>query len=346
MIVARKLDLGRGWFQTAGAQSDVVISSRIRLGRNIDGHAFGVLLAEPERAELASRLRAVIQGCRDSFYRLELAQDDRLLHSVLLERNLLSASEHGIDEVYVRSDQLCTVVPFDGEHVVLVGIRSGLELRSIHRDLSRLAGRIDRDLPFAVSLHWGYVAADPLASGALMQGSILLHLPALVEQGDPDGALDKARSGAARLELFPSGQANRNGSLANVFQLSNAPNCGLNEEQIIVQLEEAVHGLVHYEREARAQLLQGRRRETTESVERAIGLLRHTPAIGAEEALVLLSWIRLGVALELTEEISIEEVTALLFVSQRCNVMQVSQRPGDEDDRRARLLRDRLASHG
>ena len=343
MIVARKLDLGRGWFRASGADGDVVISSRIRLGRNIDGFLFCDMLDNAEREALAFRLRSVIQGHRNTYSRFQVAQQDKQIRTVLLERTLLNAKSNEIDEVFVRVDQRCVVIPFDGEHVTLVGVRSGLELREIFQDLSRLADRIDRDLPFAVSLHWGYVGADPLASGALMQASALLHLPALVELGDPQSAFAALSAAGIRLEVFRSGQTN---SLANVYQITTAPICGATEDQILIQLEKAVRGLVHYEREARAQLLQSRRQETAESMQRAIGLLRYASAIRAEEALALLSWIRLGVALELTEEISMEEVTELLFVSQRCHVMHASATGKDEDDRRADLLRQRLAAHG
>ncbi len=345
MINAHKLDLGRGWFRASGADGDVVISSRMRLGRNFDGHVFTDLLSNSDREALAGRLRAVVQGHSDTFSRLQLAHNDREILPVLLERGLLNSGGGSIDEVFVRADQGCVIIPFDREHLTLVGVRSGLELRSIHDDLSRLAGRIDGDLPFAVSLHWGYVAADPMQSGALLQASVLLHLPALVELGDPNAALQSVEGRGIRLARFHSAQAN---SLANVYQLETVAVPGASEEDITVQLEETVRGLVDYEREARLQLLQSRRQDTAESVERAIGLLRYTSAIAADEAMALLSWIRLGVALELTEEISMEEVTALLFVSQRCHLMHAvsacGTHAGDEDDRRAQLLRQRLAA--
>lgn len=344
MVIAHKLDLGRGWFWEAGADTDVVILSRIRLGRNFDGFAFTDTLSFEGRAALASEIRRFLHDRPTVFGRFRLNRASAGPGDLLRERFLLDEASTGCPEVYVRDDQQCVLIPFDGDHLSLRGFRSGRALPACHEDLAAFASDIDAELPFAVSLHWGYLSPDPGTAGAVLRASVLLHLPALIECGDRDGAIaEAAGEGRVRVESFRSG---RTASLAAVVQISSTPAFGTNESGILVQLEEAIERLVHYEREARAELLRHRGDETADMVRRALGLLRHTPAVRAEEAMELLSWIRLGAALKITDELTMEEATALLFVSQRSHVLRQAGADEDEDGLRATLLKRQLASGG
>ncbi len=344
MVVAHKLDLGRGWFWESGADTDVVILSRIRLGRSFDGTVFTDSLSFEERAALASEIRRFLHDHPVVFGRFRLNQNTSEPAALLRERFLLEARSTDCPEIYVRDDQHCVVVPFEDDHLALWGFRSGLGLRDCHQDIAAFAAEFDDQLPFAVSLRWGYLSPDPGVAGAVLRASVLLHLPALIESGDPEGAIaEVAGAGLVRVENFRSG---RTASLAAVVQLTGTPTFGADESRILVQLEEAVERLVHYEREARHELLRNRGEETADMVRRALGLLRHTTAVRADEAMELLSWIRLGVALEITDELTMEEATALLFVSQRSHVMREARVNEDENGLRALLLKQQLTSGG
>lgn len=344
MLVARKLDLGRGWFWESGADTDVVILSRVRLGRNIDGVVFSESMSFEERGALASRFRRILHEHPAVFGRFPLNERISDSGALLRERFLLETASTNCPEIYVRDDQRCAVIPFEEDHLALWGFRSGRALRDCHEDMVSLAAEIESELPFAVSLRWGYLSPDPGAAGAVLRASALLHLPALIEAGDHDGAIaDIVGEGYVRVESFRS---SRTASLAEIVQVSSTPVFGADESRILVQLEEAIERLVHYEREARVELLRHRGEEVAEMVRRALGLLRHTPTVQAEEAMELLSWIRLGVALEITEEVTMEEATALLFVTQRSHVMREARVNEDENGLRAMVLKRQLASGG
>jgi protein arginine kinase len=346
MIVARKLDLGRGWFLSSGADSDVVICSRIRLGRNFAGYPFVDRLVEEDRNDLSQQFLRVIDGHSDIFshFPAELSgEPDELARQALLERCLIEQTPLSPRALFVQEDLNLALSLFDDDHLRIVSMRSGRALRETLCDAQELEAYIDREMPFAVSLHWGYVGPDPQQSGAGMSASVLVHLPALMDGPDSHEAFVSVLEPGVRIKAFRSESSH---SLANVYQLEAGRRPGHNEDQIIAELEESAGRLVHYERQARNRLAETRRDETQSSVQRALGLLRTTSAIRADEALQLLSWIRLGVALGLADEISMEEVTTLMFLSQKSHLMQTTGRRDDEDDRRAHLLRRGLSTDG
>ncbi len=342
MVIAHKLDLDRGWFFAAGPEGDVVLSTHVRLGRNVAGYPFLPLLPAEARTEIAEAIRTVLDGRDEEFGAFSDPLDQTAL--LLRERRLVDVPLEHVGEVFVRADQAVAVTLFDEDHVRVSASRSGWAPSDALSDACAIADIVDAELPFAVSLHWGYMGPDPNVSGAALRASALLHLPALMDSPQAHEAVHSALSPGIVIKAFRSSGSH---SLGNVYLLESGAHPGWNETKILDELANCVSRLVHYEREARETLRNEHREETRESVERALAMLRNAAAIRADDAMQLLSWVRLGVALGLTDEIGMEEVTSLLFLSQKSHLMQSGDRPEDnEDDCRAHLLRRCLAARG
>lgn len=342
MVIADKLDLDRGWFFAAGPEGDVVLSTHVRLGRNVAGYPFLPLLPAEAQTEIAEAVRTVLDGRDEEFGAFSDPLDQTAL--LLRERRLVDVPLQHVGDVFVRADQAVAVTLFDEDHVRVSASRSGWAPSDALSNACAIADIVDTQLPFAVSLHWGYMGPDPNVSGAALRASALLHLPALMDSPQAHEAVHSALSPGIAIKAFRSSGSH---SLGNVYLLETGAHPGWNETKILDELANCVSRLVHYEREAREMLRNERREETRESVERALAMLRNAAAIRADDAMQLLSWVRLGVALGLTDEIGMEEVTSLLFLSQKSHLMQSGDRPEDnEDDCRAHLLRRCLAARG
>ena len=342
MVIAHRLDLDRGWFFTPGPEGDVVLSTHVRLGRNVAGYPFIPLLSAEARTQITEAVRTVLDGLEEEFGVFSDPLDQTAL--LLRERRLVDVPLQHDGDVFVRADQGVTVTLFDEDHVRVSASQSGWSPADVLSEARTIADTVDTHLPFAVSLHWGYMGPDPHASGAAVRASALLHLPALMDSPQAHDAVGTALAPGIAIKAFRSSGSH---SLGNVYLLESGVHPGWNETNILDELATSVSRLVHYEREAREGLLNERRDDTRESVERALALLRNAAAIRADDAMQLLSWVRLGVALGLTDEIGMEEVTSLLFLSQKSHLLQSGDGPEDnEDDSRAHLLRRCLAARG
>lgn len=348
---------GAHWLQGEGSDSDVVISSRVRLARNVVGTPF------LQRATPEQRLR-VLSCCRDHIMKVglgrellwvdvhKLPQTDRTL---LVERHLVS-KEHAKGGVGSGTDWprgLCVSIPDERlsimvneeDHLRVQVIRSGLALDDAWRQITAVDDLIESGLEYAFSPRFGYLTACPTNVGCGVRMSVMLHLPGLKLTGE----LDKLRRATKELGLAVRGYYGENtDATGDLFQISNQTTLGKNEEQIRQEFEKHVLPLVlEYERASRVLLVEKRRRSTEDQVFRALGVLRGARLLSPDEAMAHLSLVRLGVLMGLVTDVPEQAVAQLLLLVQPAHLQRLLGREMDQQKRRearADLVRERLGS--
>lgn len=346
------------WLRGEGDSSDVVMSSRVRLARNLAGFPF------MPRAERADR-EQILELCRGQITRVGLSQQLMWidLHrstkpecSLLVERQLisrphakgkLSNGSGGPDEprgvaVGLPDEQLAVMVN-EEDHLRIQSIRCGLDLASAYEQADKLDDALEEGLEYAFSPRFGYLTACPTNVGTGVRFSVMLHLPGLRITGE----IEKVRHAADDMGLAVRGFYGEGSDAAgDFFQLSNQVTLGKTEERLLETMQhDIVPRVVEYERRARDVLLGKRKRATEDAVFRAVGTLRHARLLTVEESMNLLSQVRLGIMLRLIPDIQPDTVNLLMLLVQNAHLERLNGRELDSGDRsaaRADLVRERI----
>jgi protein arginine kinase len=336
------------WLRGEGSDADVVMSSRIRLARNVAGFPFASRASEKQRAETLARVRGALQGVHlgERTFFLDLAATPALDTAFLVERHLISrelAVGKGPRGVGFGDDERMSVMVNEEDHVRLQAIRSGLSLDDAWKSAVELDRALEAAVPWAVSPTYGYLTACPTNVGTGLRASVMLHLPALVYAKQ----IDRVFQAAAKTGLAVRGYYGE-GTMASgdFYQISNQVTLGVAEDDILRSVSRMLPSILGYEREVRQHLLSAKRRVRLEDkVHRARALLRSARSIASEEAMELLSAVRLGVVLKLLDEPTLDEVNELFVLTQPAHLQKLSGREIEADERdveRADLLRKRL----
>jgi protein arginine kinase len=342
---------GGEWLRGDGPEGDIVISSRVRLARNLDGHRFLTRAGAEERRDIAARVKASVMNSRfaDRILHVDLEKETPLIGSLLVERHLISrelAQSEGPRGVAFGSREAISIMVNEEDHLRIQVLQSGLLLEEAWRGASAVDGLLDGDLPFAWHPRWGYLTACPTNAGTGMRASVMLHLPALALSAHKTRAFAAVQEMSLAVRgLFGEGTA----PLGDLFQVSNQVTFGMDEASIVRHVASVVPRLLHYERRVREQMLRKRRRALEDRVWRAVGVLRTARLITTQETLEHLSSLRLGVNLGIVDGVSLRTVNDLFILCQPAHLQELEGRPisGEErDEARATFLRRRLSETG
>lgn len=335
------------WLRALGPDADIVISSRIRLARNLSSFPFTNRVNAHQKAEietyLKGRLEAVDFEPRLSYLNLAaLSTLDRLL---LVERQLISrelANSEGPRGVAFAPNEIISVMVNEEDHIRLQVIRSGFSLDEAWQEADRLDDKLEEKVPYAFSEEFGYLTACPTNVGTGLRASVMLHLPALVLIKQ----IEKVFRALQKINLAVRGLYGE-GSRASgdFYQISNQVTLGKSETTIINEIRDVIPNIVNYERQARQALTRESRPLVLDRVQRAFGTLKSAAMMTSEETMDLLSSVRLGVNLGLLDDINITEVNELFIHTQPAHLQKLIGRELDSDERnseRARFLRNRL----
>lgn len=341
-------DGGMAWLDGSGPDSQMVLSTRVRLARNLVGYPFASRSTADHREAI---FRDVSQAARDtvslrgaiSFRLDELAPEDRqLLH----ERHLVSKELAGVEEPHpVRAGAAVLVQDRLGlmlneeDHLRLQGLCSGFDLQAAYHQVEQLDGELGQRLPFAFHPEFGYLTSCPTNVGTGLRASVLIHLPGLVLTKE----ISKVLQGLAQVGLTFRGLYGEGSEVVgNFFQLSNQTTLGKSEPELLDHLGKMVRQVMEYEEQARAVLRRDVPTIIEDKVWRAYGLLRHARRLSFEETMNLLSGVRLGVGLQLVDRCGLYALNKLLVHTQPAHLAALEGVRLDEDDlsvRRARHVR-------
>lgn len=338
------------WLRGNGADNDVVISSRVRLARNVTGFPFA---ARATCADFKSVVAAVTAAADEvlpqgEFETLDMGAllpgDAALLH----ERQLVSSDFIKLDcprALILQKNEELSVMVNEEDHLRMQTTANGFVLNKLWERINAFDNLLESKLDYAFDDQFGYLTACPSNVGTGMRASVLLHLPGLIETGE----LAKVLRSLAMINVEVRGVYGEGSRpLGECFQISNQTTLGLSEEAIIGQLATIVESVLKYEREARQVVLKRDRDGLLDRCYRALALLQSARILTLEEAMGRLSSIRLGVHLKLFKSIPITLVNELLVHIQPSHLKRVANSQGgevrDEAALRAEYLRERLAA--
>ncbi|CAA9341573.1 MAG: Putative ATP:guanido phosphotransferase YacI [uncultured Gemmatimonadetes bacterium] len=347
-------EAGLGWIEADGPHADIVLSTRIRLARNLQGFRFGTRADAGDRREVLRLARAAADGSAAlgsgrAYLIPDLPSPERQL---LLERHLVSrelvsghAGEPPSDAALLTGPaEPLSVMVNEEDHLRLQTLLGGFRLHDAWRSIDRLDDELGSRLPYAYHPEFGYLTSCPTNVGTGLRASVLMHLPGLVLTQE----IGKVLQGIAQVGLTFRGLYGEGSEVVgNFFQISNQTTLGKTEEDLIDHLQRIVQQVVQYESSARAVLTRDAPTVIDDKVWRAYGLLRHARTTSFEELMNLLSGVRLGVGLKLIPGVSVHTLNRIMIFAQSAHLDRVADQAlpkGDPDVRRAAYVRGILAA--
>ncbi|MHC4972342.1 MAG: protein arginine kinase [Planctomycetota bacterium] len=336
------------WLKGSGPDSDIVISSRVRLARNLSQYPFLTRASEEQRAEVHEAIRRALAkvglGENGHLY-IDLDQTNELTNRFLLERHLISrelANGSGDRGVLFNRSEMLAVMVNEEDHLRIQAIRAGFQIKEAHADIQWIDDQLDQDLKFAYSEEFGYLTACPTNVGTGMRASVMFHLPALVLTKQ----IDKVFASVTKINLAVRGfYGEGTQASGDFYQISNQVTLGVSEEDVLELLVRVVPKIVTYEREVRDHLVAKDRLRLEDKVWRAYGVLQAARSISSEETMDLLSAVRLGVNLGLLGNVDISTVNELFILTQPAHLQRLEKRdldPNERDATRAEFIRRQL----
>lgn len=349
------------WLRGEGRCADVVLSSRVRLARNIAGFSFVARAGRSDRRQILELCKARLLQAQlaERVMWIDLHDTPPLERSLLAERHLISkqlargvlpGGQGGPDEprgvAIALPDERLSVMVNEEDHLRLQSIRTGLALGEAYAQVDEVDDKVEAGLDIAFSPRLGYLTACPTNVGTGARFSVMLHLPGLRMTGD----IEKVKRAADDMSLAIRGfygEGSQNSG--DFYQLSNQTTLGKSEKILLHEMEsEIVPRVVEYERIARRTLIDRRRSVLEDRVYRALGILGQARIMASEEAMALLSQVRLGIVLGLIGEIDQQLVNHLTLLIQPAHLQRLSGKEMPQIERRrarADLLRQSIA-HG
>ncbi|MBI9016419.1 MAG: protein arginine kinase [Phycisphaerae bacterium] len=336
------------WMRDAGPLSDIVISSRVRLARNIKGFQFLSKADAQQKLELLEYIRAGLMNSdlANELTFLKIQDTSPLEREILVERHLISkhlANSQSPGGLALSADESLAVMVNEEDHLRLQAMSGGQQLMETYQRLVKIENILDERIQYAFSPDFGYLTACPTNVGTGIRVSVMLHLPALKLTGQ----LDKIFRAANDMKLAVRGFFGEGTEpVGDMFQLSNQTTLGKTEIDIINDLiSEAVVPVVDYERKAREALMDEKPIELDDKIFRALGVLTNARMIASEEAMYQLSLVRLGINLGRIEGISLETINDLFLFIQPAHLQYMNNselNPLQRDMARADYIRHRL----
>jgi protein arginine kinase len=338
------------WLRGAGPHSDIVISSRIRLARNLAGFPFVGRANRRQRFDVVERCRQPIaSGALGAPpWWLDLAKGSDLERQLLVERHLISRqhAQGGADfprGVAVGDSETFALMVNEEDHLRLQVLRSGMQLREAFEQAEHLDDVLEQCLDYAYSPRWGYLTACPTNVGTGLRVSVMLHLPALKLTGE----IEKVRRAARDMHLAVRGLFGEGSdALGDLYQVSNQTTLGKSEEEVLSDFEKLiVPQIISYEQQARQALLKQRPALLDDRIWRAWALLTHARVLGTEEVLAMLSHLRLGVNLGRIDTVDIRTINELFLLTQPAHLQAITGCEMEQAARRearAKLVRAKL----
>jgi len=335
------------WMMGKGPDADIVLSSRVRLARNIKNLPF------PSRADARQQLQAfdIVEravkknnNMRGSLI-LKLDKMDPVDKQFLLERRLISREQaergsHG--GVAISENEKISVMINEEDHIRIQVLYPGFQLIEAWNQADAVDTEFEKNIEYAFSPQLGYLTACPTNVGTGMRVSAMIHLPALVLAKQIEQVIKAVlKLGLAVRGLYGEGTE----ASGNIFQISNQVTLGKSEREIVNSLDGVIRQIVNHERNARQLLQKNKSRQVEDRVYRAYGLLSQARTITSRETVNFLSALRMGVDLGILTDIKRSVVNELFIITQPAHLQKMAGKKLSTSGRdvfRADMIRQRL----
>lgn len=337
------------WMKKPGPNDDIVLSSRIRLARNLKQYAFPTLTQHNDGEAVLMQIQQQIQNEENERLKeLELIfmkDMEAIQKQVLVEKHLISphlARDAAYGAVLLSDDESVTIMINEEDHIRIQCLASGLQLEEVFQLANQFDDELEASNDFAFDEKRGYLTSCPTNVGTGMRASVMMHLPALVLTSQLNHIIPAINQlGLVVRGIYGEGSE----ALGNLFQISNQITLGKSEQDIVEDLQSVVLQLIERERVARQMLLEKSKIQLENRVYRSFGVLSNSRIIDSKEASKCLSDVRLGIDLNIIVGISRTILNELMILTQPAFLQQYAGEilePEQRDIRRATLIRKRL----
>jgi len=331
------------WYEKAGADGDIVCSTRIRLARNLKQYSFGGKTTSEQRKEICEKAQNALMAAgsviSEQFNYVELDALSEEQAVSLAEKHLISPEF--ISEPYERAvllsrDESISIMINEEDHIRIQVIKEGFDLKEAFETADRIDTLLGERLDFAFDDEFGFLTHCPTNLGTGMRASVMLHLPAMSEQG----MIQRVAANLSKLGMTIRGTYGEGSKVYGaLYQLSNQITLGLSENDAIGNLQSVTKQLIVEERKLRTRMKNDI--SAQDKVGRSAGILKTAKILRSYELMELLSNIRLGLSLGLLQGITHEDVNRLMTISQPATLMAAQDKKMTQSERD--ILRAKLA---
>ncbi len=336
------------WLKGTGPHADIVMSSRVRLARNIAKKPFPNKAPRKtldEVIELVQDASKNVEYFKDSLF-LRISELDNVDRKFLIERHLMS-HEHAANPegkaLFVAREETVALMINEEDHLRLQVMQSGFNLDDTWQVINRIDEEFSDKLEFAYMTSWGYLTACPTNTGTGIRGSVMLHLPALVMTKQ----INKVLAAISKLSFTSRGfYGEGTQALGNFYQISNQVSLGHSESDIIQNINGLIRQVIDQEEQARQALLVQNRPMLEDKIFRSWGVLKNAYIISSQETVELLSMVRLGIDLGIIKEVDKKSINELFIMIQPAHLQKIEGKKLttiERDSKRAALIRKKLA---
>jgi protein arginine kinase len=335
------------WLKSTGPNSDIVISSRIRLARNLDKMPFPNWANKKQKEGILGSIEGAVNKVDflkgTSIFRL--AELDSIDKQFLIERHLMSyehAQKADHKAVIIDQEEIISIMINEEDHIRMQVMHSGLDLFEVWGIINRIDDCLAKELPFAFLADWGYLTACPTNTGTGMRGSVMLHLPALVMTRQ----INRVLAAIAKLSFTTRGLYGEGTQASgNFFQVSNQVSLGHSEDEILEGINGLIRQIIEQENQARDALRSQNKALLEDRISRSFALIKSAHIISSQETLDLLSMVRLGSDLGMIKDIDRRVINELFIITQPAHLQKIESKKlsaQERDVKRAELIRNRL----
>lgn len=337
------------WMREKGPDSDIVMSSRIRLARNFANITFPTLASEEELDQVLSFFKEEYNtksfGVYNDFKIIELQNLSTIERRILVEKHLISphiAKGKKPSATLISENEEVSIMINEEDHIRLQLYLPGFQLGKSLKQAFLLDDWLEEQIDYAFDEKWGYLTSCPTNVGTGMRASVMMHLPALVMTQQMARLIPAINQlGLVVRGIFGEGS----GAVGNIFQISNQMTLGKSEEDIVEDLEIVVEQLIEQERKAREVIQQQSKLRLEDRVFRSYGVLAYSRILESKEAARCLSDLRLGIDLGIIEDLDQQILNELMILTQPGLLQHYAEKvlsARERDILRASLIRERL----
>jgi len=339
----------RGWYIEKGPESDVVISSRVRVARNLKDIPFPIKMDKEQAKMVVNRVKEAVETEKSELAKgllfLDLKTFDPIDRNALVEKHLISPELAEVkmeNAVIISRDEKISIMINEEDHLRIQTMFSGMQVRNAWQLCEKVDEMLEEKLDFAFDKTYGYLTCCPTNLGTGIRASVMLHLPALVMTGYISNILEAC----TKLGMAVRGIYGENSEASgNIFQISNQVTLGHSEEDMMESITNAAYQIIEHERNLRNQLYKQNPYRFEDRIFRSFGTLTNARIISTEESLKLWSDVRLGVVMGIIKDIDISLLNEIMLLIQPATLQKTAGRPlsvEERDIKRAEILRNKL----
>ena len=337
------------WMHVEDTYSDIVISTRIRLARNLDGYRFPLAFSEDEALQVEQAVTHAVQESAkldEQFSYFAIKDLSPLQRQILVEKHLISpqlARKETVGSFLLSNDESTSIMVNEEDHLRIQCMTASFQLQKAYEQADKVDRALENALPYAFRNDFGYLTSCPTNIGTGLRASVMMHLPALTLTGQMNQIINAmTRLGMTVRGIYGEGSEN----LGNVYQVSNQITLGKTEDDILADIQSVAEKIIQKERQARSKLMEKAGLALEDRIFRALGTLTYARILTSEEAATCLSNVRLGVDLHLIKHLTAAKLNECI-VSMQPGFLQhyageVLQ-PTVRDRVRATMLREIIA---